>query len=291
MIRFHYISFVLIFFIAYNSVKSQSIIINEIMCYPQNSEPEWIELLNISGDIISNDSLFIADPTRKYSFALNQLKPNQYCVLVKDTILLKNYRAIPDSALLIQTKIPSLNNDGDSLFLFNSQNVIIDSFYYSGKIALKGFSIERKNPSLPAISEQNLGKSLSIDSTTCGRINSYSIEKPKDTTIANEIEITGNPFSPNSPNGKNKCEISINFPYNIKSFNLKIYDMNGNQVKSLAENLSLNSYETYNYIWDGTNEKGYIMQVGIYPLIITYELDGEGSNYQLTFSKLIVLAN
>ena len=272
-------------------MKSQSIIINEIKCYPQNSEPEWIELLNISGDIISNDSLFIADPTRKYSFALNQLKPNQYCVLVKDTILLKNYRAIPDSALLIQTKIPSLNNDGDSLFLFNSQNVIIDSFYYSGKIALKGFSIERKNPSLPAISEQNLGKSLSIDSTTCGRINSYSIEKPKDTTIANEIEITGNPFSPNSPNGKNKCEISIKFPYNIKSFNLKIYDMNGNQVKSLAENLSLNSYETYNYIWDGTNEKGYIMQVGIYPLIITYELDGEGSNYQLTFSKLIVLAN
>jgi hypothetical protein len=279
------------FFLAFNRLESQSIIINEIMFNPQNSEPEWIELLNISDEILINDSLSITDPSHSYHFVLNTLNPNQYCVLVKDTNLLKNYRKIPDSTLLIQTKIPSLNNDSDSLFLSTSQGIIIDTFFYSGKYAPKGFSIERINPKLPANSSQNLAKSLSKDSATCGTINSYSIEEPKDSTINNEIDISGNPFSPNSINGKNKCEITLKFPHKVKSLNIKIYDMNGNQVRNLAENLSMNSYETYKYEWDGTNENGFILQVGIYPLIITYEKDDIGPSYQLTYSKLIVLGN
>jgi hypothetical protein len=285
-----YVLFLLVFIaiIVSKSLIAQQLVINEIMFNPINSEPEWIELLNNTNSPILNSPFLISDPTKIYNFKIDSLGKNCYCILVKDTNLIKQYRQIPDTVKLIQAKIPSLNNDKDSLRLFTADTVEIDYFFYKGTWAAKGISLERASPDLPADNENNLKQCKSIDSATCGKMNSCFQSSHIDTIIAKDITIKPNPFSPNSTNGKSKCVINISSDKVIKKLNIKIYNLQGNLIKTILDETNLMKSGKFIYEWDGTNENGFIQQVGVYPILIELEYDGVRAT--LTAKKLIVLA-
>ncbi len=290
MQKIFYVLFLFIFIaiIVSKSLIAQQLVINEIMFNPINSEPEWIELLNNTNSPILNSSFLISDPTKIYSFKIDSLGENRYCILVKDTNLIKQHRQIPDTALLIQAKIPSLNNDKDSLRLFTADTVEIDSFFYKGTWSAKGISLERADPNLTANNENNLKQCKSIDSATCGKLNSCFQSSHIDTTIANDITIGPNPFSPNSTKGKSKCVINISSDKVIRKLNIKIYNLQGSLIKTILDETNLMKSGKFIYEWDGTNENGFIQQVGVYPILIELEYDEVRTT--LTAKKLIVLA-
>lgn len=269
-----------------SSLFSQ-IIINEIMAYPVNSEPEWIELYNSGTEMIASDSLIISDISKKYPFYIQNFKPNSYCVLVKDTSLLKTFRNIPEDAYLIETKIPSLNNDGDSLRLYDTKGMELDSFFYSGKWQKKGYSLERVASDFPATSNENVKPSTANDSATCGMKNSSQTEIHDSVPPITNLEFIQNPFSPNSTDGKNKCIFKLSITENSIIDDIKIYNLNGGEVKNIDYPKDVKVSGSYQFEWDGTNASGYLVQPGNYALIVKMT-NSQGAVQE--FRKIIVVA-
>lgn len=261
--------------------------INEVMYIPVNKEPEWIELINFQSKYVDSLELVISDPKGNFPFKIKDVNPYQYIVLVKDTNLLKKYRSVPDTSKLLEIKTPSLNNAGDSLVLRSKDGEIIDYFYFGKDFGKSGISLERINPNLPADNKENLVPSQSTDSATCGRINSKSFA-PKDTSkIIEGLIINPNPFSPNS--AKNKCNISITSGEYITNLSIKIYDTNGFKIKDLINTPDGDIFTKKQIDWDGTNNLGYFVQVGPYPVIIEYVINN--TNERVQIKKIIVVGN
>ena len=240
--------------------------ISEIMYDPKSGAQEWIELYNNSENEITDLSFSIADPVRTYNFTIPHALPRQYIVLAKDTTHLKSIHQIPDNSLLIQASIPGLNNDKDSLFLRNSDSILIDTLFYEGKWSRKGISLERASFFLPANNVNNLKPSIAPDSSTCGKVNSVTETSVKPDTLSNHLQIYPNPFSPNSVEGKSQCAIKFILPDKQFKATCKIYNLNGIAVRTIASNEIFN--QELNLTWDGANDKGFKMPVGVYPVIL-----------------------
>lgn len=254
------------FFLSFSLNSFSQLQISEIMYDPKTGAQEWIELYNNSDNEISELTFSIADPVRTYNFTIHQALPRQYIVLAKDTTQLKSIHQIPSEALLIATSIPALNNDGDSLYLYNAASMLIDTLFYEGKWSPKGISLERASFVLPANNENNLKSSIAPDSSTCGKVNSVTETSVKPDTLSNHLQIYPNPFSPNSVEGKNECYIKYTNPNEQFKANCTIYNLNGIAVRTLANDLVINS--ELNLKWDGKNEQGWKLPIGVYPIVL-----------------------
>jgi len=91
--------------------------ISEVLPNPKgkDTESEWIELFNDQSSAVALDGWKIKDKSGK-------------TYLIKDKNISANGFLVLDYS---QTKI-SLNNDGDEVYLYDSNGIIKDSFIYSG---------------------------------------------------------------------------------------------------------------------------------------------------------------
>lgn len=228
-----------------NCILHAEPVINEFMAAPINSEPEWIELYNPADSLIDISNYKIADAQTAKPIHQAKINAKSYCIITKDTCSLKLHRNIPASALLIQMSIPSLNNTDDEVKLFNKDGDLIDSLYYSLKSSNRGISLERQHYSKPANQGSNLLPSLSQDSASCGYLNSVSIcDDKKDFSI----DISPNPFS--FKNG-GVIKIEYKFDYANLVINSEIYNLQGNRIYKLANNMQFDY--TVSFTWDGTD--------------------------------------
>jgi len=151
------------------------IVINELMTAPVDGEPEWIELFNAGTAAVVMFDYTISDLVSVKNMPEFELKQGCYAILVKDTNLLKSYREIPNSSVLVQCTIPSLNNTFDAVILKAPDGRIIDSVYYDMNWGEKGVSLERADCNAPAVNQDNWGKSLEQCGATAGEMNSIAI--------------------------------------------------------------------------------------------------------------------
>ncbi len=262
---------------------------SEIMYAPVNDMPEWIELYYSANDTpMDSIQVTIGDITKDHSVSILPQKPFSFIVIVKDTSLLKKYIAIPDSLLLIEAKLPSLNNTGDSLYLKDLLGNSIDTFFYKGNWAKSGISLERANFNLPADNSTNLVQCKSLDSSTCGMANSNLPSSIDTAIVTDQLIISPNPFSSNSPI-KNKCIIKIAPNSKVENIELSIYDINGNLVlrRNLSENYS--GTDAIEFQWNGLNENNFQLQAGAYPTIVSWTV--VNSRKIVTLRSIIVIAN
>jgi hypothetical protein len=124
------------------SHRPGSIIINEIMFAPQNDEPEWVEIYNPSSDTLNLKNWMISDASSKVVLTEDDfpLEPSSYLVISEDSSIL-NFYNIPSRILTV--RLPSLNNTGDAVVIYDHTNVKIDSVFYSGSWGRGGYSLER----------------------------------------------------------------------------------------------------------------------------------------------------
>lgn len=159
------------------------VVVNEFLPVPEGNEPEWIEIYNNSDSTFTFSKTYIADATSSKLLPEFKLKSKNYAVITKDTAILKQIRTIPDSTILIQLTLPTLNNTYDNIILKSAEQVY-DSIYYHISFGENGKSFERINPDEPALSKTNLKSSINIDGATCGFVNSHYIYS-KDLKIEN----------------------------------------------------------------------------------------------------------
>lgn len=166
---------------------SGSVLLNEVMFTPVNSEPEWIEVFNVSNDTINLKDWTINDvyTSPAYGKILGDfiLLPQTFGVLAKDSSIINYHRVI--SSKISKVNLPVLNNDIDGVVLKDNRAVVMDSVLYnSGWGGSNGYSLERKLLTIQANMQDNWGSSLDIEQSTPGRINSQT-PKDYDLTISN----------------------------------------------------------------------------------------------------------
>jgi len=150
------------------------VIINEIQATPQSSEPEWIELWNTAATSTLLDSLVIRDLVASSPLVARLLlPPNGYAILTRDTAALLRTRSIPRSAVLVQVRLPELNNTTDAVVLL-ARGRMLDSAWYDMRWGNIGISLERRNPALPARSQEQWAASEDAQGASAGRLNSIT---------------------------------------------------------------------------------------------------------------------
>ncbi len=171
-------------FSVYPGYPKSSVLVNEIMFYPNNDEPEWIEIFNNSEYEINLKNWQIGDVLSKPVFTNIFdsdifLEPNKYLVIVKDETI-NNFHKMILSPIVI-SKFANLNNDEDGIVIKDNRGITIDSVLYKSDWGKKGLSIERKNKKYSSINKNNWGNSIDVEGSTPGRINSIS---PKNIDVA-----------------------------------------------------------------------------------------------------------
>jgi hypothetical protein len=224
MIKLIVIILSLLFYLAVES-KSQ-LIINEFMAAPNSGEPEWIELFNNSPEAKFFDSLHISDNVKSTRIPNFTAKSKAYIIISSDTTDFKKFRTIPDSTILLQASLPTLNNTTDIIVLTGKDNAIIDSVYYDMDWGKKGISLERIESDKPAANSDNLKASIDLSGATPGKINSLSSIEP-DTLL--KLSINEIMFDVSDGNAE-YIEIYNNSTDTAKPYNYVIYDAAGSMT-------------------------------------------------------------
>ncbi len=149
--------------------------INEIMFAPQSPEQEWIELYNADSLTHDLNAMYLHDGTGRALIPGFVMNANSYAILCRDTVLLKSMHKLETSVKLIKMSIPSLNNNGESLYLQSKDSLVYDSLHYSDSLARSGNSLERIDATKPVRSLNDLQPCRYSEGSSCGEANSVSL--------------------------------------------------------------------------------------------------------------------
>ena len=286
--------------IAVNPTRGQ-IIINEIMADPLADandnlpdQPEFFELFNKANQNLNVTGLYWHNKPNELGKADTIRVPtgnffipaNGYLVIssepgfvfgqpIADSRIAKAYPSFNfarSSVNLVPVNRTSFNftNSGAHIRLFSKDNIFLDSltyadtWYHPNRLDPTGFSLERINPTLASSDKQNWTSSFNMAGATPGERNSaFTTPSPStDTgiTVAKEIF---------TPDGNGIDEIA-SFSYKLSTPNgllrARIYDEQGRLVRTLTD--ALLSAQTGTLLWDGTNDNGERLRIGIYILLL-----------------------
>lgn len=267
---------------------ARTAVINEIMYSPLSNQPEWIEILNLSFWPInlSKWSVSDSDTGKRVKFGSHSnLAPNGFFVLAEDSSILDFFNP-PFGSVSVSRKLPSFNNDFDSVVLYDPSDVIMDRVDYNKDWGGdSGISLEKINPVLASNDSTNWSSSVSIPGGTPGEKNSIFTQ-----TLPAEagLSIAPNPFSPDNDGEKDFTIISYEVPITTASVNIKIYDLRGRLVRFLANNQASGS--TNSIVWDGHDDTGRLSRIGIY-VVFLQALNAEAGLLSIQKKTVVLAAN
>ena len=240
-------------------------IINEFMPNPCGSlETEWVEIYNISDYAVNLQNYKIGDELgwRTISDSSIILSPGAYIILAQDRVRFIEYYIDFEGVAIEPAGWAILNNDGDIIRLANADSETVDSVVYDDSFE-NNCSWERF---IDANGQSFWGGSFEPSGSTPGRANNYFY--PRSPSII--IEIVPDPFSPDGDGFEDETVIRINPPEG-DALELTVYDMSGNRVKTFIEGDNCIPREI---VWDGRDDNGRRLPVGIYVLYAAVDSDG-----------------
>lgn len=254
------------------------LLINEILFNPFPDHFDFIELINVSNKyiVLKNLNLFNADNENtealQHSFAI---PPGQIIAFTEAPELLRQQYHPPETALIVQQKLPAFNNDAGNLTVRRKEMEtyhLLDTFdyredyHYSLLRDVEGVSLERISPEEKTNNPDNWYSGAETHHfATPGYKNSAfvdrSTENPDEVVFLNSKS-----FSPDN-DGYNDVLI-INYKLDKPGYvgNIEIFDGNGRFKLRLMTNelMGISGFKR----WDGTDAQGRSMPLGIY--IIKY---------------------
>jgi hypothetical protein len=247
--------------------KSKNLKINEIKFLQFENEPEWIELFNTGERPLLLKDWMIADAkdTLKIEKEIS-IEAGGFMVIAADSGLTELYH-IHSSQMIINHKLPSLNNAEDYIYLLEPTGGWVEQLHYTTDW-LKGEewrtpSLERINPKLDSRDSENWGPSASENGGTPGRENSLF---SKINTGSAKFSVSPNPFSPDGDGWEDVAILSIQLPVQTAKISLDIFDIIGRKVRTIVQNRFSGAQNSI--VWDGRDDNGRIAPMGIYILLL-----------------------
>ncbi len=260
------------------------LVINEVM-YDPDGGGEWVEIYNRSSHTANLRGWILEDETRACSVSDRdfELASGSFALICSDTLALSSVFS-PVCRLLEPDGFPSLNNEGDRLFLKDISGFLSDDVAYErGSGGGRGISLERVSAALPSAERANWGSCVSPRGATPGLANSICmLAKPVGTRIA----LAPNPFSPDGDGFDDRTAISYSLPFGVVRLSVIVYDRAGRMVRKLVSGTHAAGSGTL--LWDGRDERGELLPVGVY-LVYLEALDPVTFGI-LTAKEAVVLA-
>ncbi len=202
-------------------VGQSPVVINEIM---YNADVEWVEVYNCSKDSINLLSFSIGDPVRR-----SQPVPESFW-LQPDGYVVFSPKPLDAVDCLVLANFPSLNNTGDTVFLYDVTGSIMDMVPY---LATWGggsnLSLERLSYALPSDSRYNWGSSK--EGSTPGRKNSLFLKPPESKAI---LSLSSKVLAPGR--GIPVLMADLEFPKAPVYVTAEMYRIDGRKVTCFFEN-------------------------------------------------------
>ncbi|MCH7613848.1 MAG: lamin tail domain-containing protein, partial [Candidatus Marinimicrobia bacterium] len=147
--------------------------INEFLPNPESGAPEFVELFYHGSESVSLFNWGIGDLTGSPALLGDiMIEIENYIVIGGDSSMVN---AIPDSSLFITplSSLPTLNNNGDAIRIFDPFNTLIDSLtYFTNWGYSRGRSMEKIMPDFISADSSNWQPSIEPTGNTPGRRNS-----------------------------------------------------------------------------------------------------------------------
>lgn len=265
--------------------EAGDIVISELLFYPHANEAEFIELYNRSGFPVRTADLILAtvksDGTPQYLSPVEEdkvLNPQSYLLVTKDfESIQRKYDVSLLELLAVQTKLPAYANTGGTALLLDKNKSELDRFEFSPKlhtVAVKeqqGVSLERISFEKETNDKTNWRSSpAKVKYATPGYANSKSFsDENNDSTDVFTIDVRTKVFRPLHINEEEgNWILEYNIPHNPMKLSLSVFDAKGTLVKDIIRNKECLGNDRL--LWDGTDNKGSIMSIGVYVVLLEY---------------------
>ncbi len=273
--------------------QSTTIVINEIMYDPGNSNSEYVEFYNLSPDSINIGGWKFEDEngnTNKLIETSFIIPPQQYFILIADSSTLINYNLFDyENKNIIGQSSLGLVNTGELILLEDVRGNVIDSVYYRDNWNNKNIastqnkSLERINPNLNGNDPLNWSTSVNSLGGTPGNQNSIFAENLNQSA---NLSVNPNPFSPDNDGFEDFTVINYNLTQATAQVRIKIFDSKGRLVRTLLNNQASGSNGSV--IFDGLDDENNALRMGIY--IIFLEALNDNSGIVETIKSTVVVA-
>ncbi|MBI5020844.1 MAG: lamin tail domain-containing protein [Ignavibacteriales bacterium] len=286
-----------IFFEIKNRFGKNVIAINEIMYQPKTGDAEYVELFNNGTDLVDLSEWRLTDfkdtnSSSKYVISNSSfvIGSGEFLVIAFDSSIYNRFSYLRDSNynVIIKDGCLSLNNDGDEIILSDLTGEIIDSVHYfpwwhnSDIEDVEGRSLERINPNLSSHDRRNWSTSAnSLGGSPSFQNSLFTVTVPDNSSIS----FTPNPFSPDGDGYEDVTIIHYELHSSTATIRVRIYDLTGRLVRTLAENEPSGSRG--DIIWNGYNDNKNRVRIGIY-IVLLEALDSFGSTLSNVKSPLVV---
>jgi hypothetical protein len=183
----------------------------------------------------------------------------------------------------------SFNNDGDVIILKDLTGETIDSVAYSPNwlyadvTDTRGRWLKRINSNISLDDQKNWSTCTNIIGGTPGKANSVSTLS---LASSSTISISPNPFSPDGDGFEDFCLVHYNLPMMTSTLNVKIYDIKGRLIRTLAN--SELAGQQGEMIWDGLSDDKQRARIGVY--IIFLEASDRSSGKVVNAKAVAVVA-
>jgi hypothetical protein len=258
--------------------EPRSLIINEIMYDPLDGQNEWFELYNRGSQPVDlahwtfNDR---ATSSGVNSFVISNsamtVLPGGFAVVAAESSMCNIFPDLrsphPNISLSILNRSSgfSFNKEGDAIVLKDLTGQTIDSvaylpcWHHPDVVDTRGRSLERINPNVETNDPRNWSTCTNVVGGTPGKINSVMTISPASNSA---ITISPNPFSPDGDGFEDYCIIHYNLPMPASTLNVKIYDIKGRCIRTLANCEFIGAKGEI--IWDGFDESRQRARIGVY---------------------------
>ncbi|MGE5500273.1 MAG: lamin tail domain-containing protein, partial [Syntrophothermus sp.] len=271
--------------------QRSSVVINEVMYNPSSGASEFIELFNTSSTPVNIAGWQFLQKSGNY-YNLSPLPyliaPGDYFVLAADSSIFNEFIQLKGSSRCRTADISSfgLLKNEDRIVIKDARGNVIDSLNYSdkwhSKSETKNVSLERYNPLVDSNLPANWHSSYSsLGSTPC---TPNSIKAPE-VSSRTGFSISPNPFSPDNDGFEDITQIDLDTENDIEAVRIRIYNSNGSLVRTLYFR-NLSRHLTIDF--DGRNEQGEALRIGIYILLI--EKLKAGSTPSNAIKSVVVIA-
>ncbi len=249
-------------------------VINEVMYDPDTGKQEWIEIwlpsVPLRGDYIIEDAA-------QHSFGFTIPDAGGYYVLCANSLqLLTEYTSCPAQSAIDVEGWAALNNDADTILLYDGEFNLLDQMSYVGAASQQGRSLERY---LDADQHPAWRYSLDSQGATPGEANSAAAPPPD---FSGTLKLTGSPCNPR--NGA-----SISLLYNLETpssqVNCNVYDQAGRKVRVLADNQAISAQGSI--VWDGKDNAGKYVPRGLYFILWESRASNGGKILRRQFSAAL----
>lgn len=247
----------------------RSVVINEVMFAPEAGGSEWVEVFNPSGREVDLRywTMHDANPSSAVEIADTPVRipPEGYAVLVADyEAFSETFSEGPPSYVVQVDGWPTLNDAGDAAVLKDPTGARVDSVAYDPGRAGAGVSLERIGPEMESTAPDNWAACVSEARGTPGARNSVFIERVPTET---DLSASPNPFD-------TRTVLSYRVPARTATVNLWIFDGRGRRVRKLLNGRPSGAERSV--IWDGTDDDGIRVKMGIYILYLEALDEWEG---------------